>query len=136
LAPEKRNSPSRPIGIKVLVICMALYGLMSFGGVVQLFPLWLDAASHHRYGNMSFVWVEFVSALSALAAAHGLWHRRRWARVPTLVVLVLALATACLISGFGVGGVSSLRARFVVAALLLLGFALAALLFKYVWRHT
>ena len=26
------------------------------GGVVQLFPLWLEAARRHQYGNESFVW--------------------------------------------------------------------------------
>jgi hypothetical protein len=115
---------------------LAVYGVQSLGSVVQLFPLWLDAARHHRYGNASFVWLELVSAIAAFAAAYGLWRQRRWARIPTLVVVLLAMATVCLIAGFGIGGVGSRRAWLVVGVLLLVAFALAGWLVRYVWRHT
>jgi len=136
VASELRDAPPRPVGVRVLAACLAVYGVQSLGSVVQLFPLWLDAARHHRYGNASFVWLELVSAIAAFAAAYGLWRQRRWARIPTLVVVLLAMATVCLIAGFGIGGVGSRRAWLVVGVLLLVAFALAGWLVRYVWRHT
>jgi hypothetical protein len=122
--------------VRVLAVCLAVYGVQSLGGVVYLFPHWLDAARHHRYGNESLVWSELASAIAAFAAAIGLWRQRRWARAPILVVVVLAMATLCLIAGFGIGDVGSARSGFVVGVLLLVAIALAAWLVKYVWRHT
>ena len=130
------EAPPRPTGVKMLAACFAVYGAQSLGGAIQLFPRWLDAARSHRYGNMSFVWLLLVSAIAALAAAYGLWRRRRWARVPTLVVVVLALAQFFLIAGFGVGGVNGGGAWVAVGALLLVALVLAAWILTYVWRHT
>jgi hypothetical protein len=131
-----RDASSRPVGVKVLAACLALYGVQSSGSAVRLFPLWLDAARHHRYGNASFAWLEIVSAIAAFAAAYGLWRHRRWARIPTLVVVILALATVCVIMAFGIGGVASIGVWLVSGILLLLAFLLAAWLLRFVWRHT
>jgi len=134
--PELRDTPSPPVGVRVVAACLAVYGMQSLGGAFQLFPLWLDAARNHRYGNMSFVWLELVSAIAAFTAAYSLWRQRRWARIPALVVVLLAMATLCLIAGFGIGDVGGGSAWLAAGVLLLLAFALSAWFLRYIWRHT
>jgi len=135
-ASQSQEGPSRAARVRVLAVCLAVYGVQSLVGAVQLFPQWLDAMRHHRYANVSFMWMELVSAIAALAAAYGLWRQRRWARIPTLVVVVLAMTQLCLIAGFAVGDVGSARVWLAVGVLLLLAFVLAAWLVRYIWRHT
>jgi hypothetical protein len=120
----------------MLAACFGIYGAQAFAGFVQLFPLWLDAARHARYGNLSFVWVELVSSIAAVAAAYGLWRQRRWARTPTVVVVVLATVTGCWIVAFGLADVANGRVWFVVGVLALVALVLAAWLLRYVWRQT
>jgi len=124
------------VGVRVVAACLAVCGVQSLGGAVRLFPLWLDAARNHRYGNMSFVWLELASAIAAFTAAYGLWRQRRWARIPALVVVLLAMVTLCLIAGFGIGDVGRGSAWLVAGVLLLLAFALSAWFLRYIWRHT
>ena len=133
---ELRHAPPRPTGVKLLALCLAVYGVQSLWRAAQLLPHWIDSARHHRYGNVSFVWLELVSAITALAAAYGLWQQRRWARVPALVVVLLAMATLCLIAGFGIGDTGGGRAWLAAGAMLLPAFVLAGWLLRYLWRHT
>jgi hypothetical protein len=135
-APELRDTPSRPVGVRVLTACLVVYGVQSLAGAVRLFPLWLDAARNHRYGNMSFVWLELATAIAAFTAAYSLWRQRRWARIPALVVVLLAMATLCLIAGFGIGDVGGGSAWLVAGVLLLLALALSVWFLRYIWRHT
>ena len=135
-AQDLPEHPSRPVGVKVLAACLAVYGLQSLGGVVQLFPLWLESARNHRYGNELFVWLELVSAIAAFAGAYGLWRQRRWARIAVVVVVVLAMTVLCFIAGFGIGDVGNGGAWLVVSILLLLAGALSVWFLRYVWRHT
>jgi hypothetical protein len=103
---------------------------------MRLFPQWLAAAKHHRYGNMSFAWVELLSAVSQLAAAYGLWRGRRWARIPFLVAALLGIATIGLVTMFGVGEAGGQRGWVLGVVFMALVVAAAAGLIRYVWRST
>lgn len=126
----------RRSGIIWLAVLSALFGLESLAGAVRLFPQWLAAAKQHRYGSMSFAWVQLLSGVSGLAAAYGLWQGRRWARFPFLVAVVLVIATIGLITMFGVGDVGGPRAWVPGVVFMALTVAVAAGLIRYVWRST
>ena len=133
---DRAVPPSRPSGIMWLAILCAIFGLQSVVGAMRLFPLWLAAAKHHRYGNMSIAWVELLSAVSGFAAAYGLWRGRRWARIPFLVAALLLVATIGLITMFGVGEVGGQRGWVMGVVFMALVVAAAAGLIRYVWRST
>jgi len=130
------DHPSRPIGVMVVAACLAVYGLQSLAGGVQLFPLWLESARHHRYGNEAFAWMELISGVAALAGAYGLWRQRRWARFAALVVVLLAIASLCLIAAFSIGEAGGGSAWLVAGTLFLLAGALSVWVLRYIWRHT
>jgi len=132
---QARRSP-RPLGLSVLAILCALNGLSSLASAVQLFPEWLAAAKQHHYGRFSFTWVGLGAAVSGLAAAYGLWQRRRWARIPFVVSAVLAVVTACLITMFAVGEIGTSSGWVAGGLLLAVNVAVAGWLVRYVWRST
>jgi hypothetical protein len=133
---DRAVPPSRPSGIIWLAVLCAIFGLGSLAGAMRLFPQWLAAAKHHRYGNMSFAWVELLSAVSQLAAAYGLWRGRRWARIPFLVAALLGIATIGLVTMFGVGEAGGQRGWVLGVVFMALVVAAAAGLIRYVWRST
>lgn len=133
--PKLRDVP-RPIGMKVMSACLAIYGLQSLGGVIQLFPMWLNAARNHQFSSVPFIWVELALAITALTSAYGLWHHRRWARIPALAVAVLTVAVLLLISGFAIGDVGGHSTWLVVVFLLILALALSIWFVRYIWRNT
>jgi len=133
---DRAVPPIRPPGITWLAILCAIFGLESFAGAVRLFPQWLAAAKQHRYGSMSFAWVELLSAVSGLAAAYGLWRGRRWARFPFLVAAVLVITTVGLITMFGVGDVGGQWGWVPGVVFVALTVAVATGLIRYVWRST
>jgi hypothetical protein len=135
-APELQYTSSQPLGVKVLAICLVVYGAQSLVGALQLFPMWLDAVRHQKYGNESFIWLELTSAIAAFTTAYGLWKLRHWTRISALIVVFLAMTTLCLIAGFGIGDVGGGSAWLFVGVLLLLGFALSSWFLRYIWRHT
>ena len=123
-------------GIIWLAILCAMFGLGSLAGAVRLFPLWLAAARQHHYGNMSFAWVELLSAVSGLAAAYGLWLGRRWSRIPFLAAAVLVIVSIGFITMFGVGEGGGQRGWIFGVVFMALVVAIAAWLIRYVWRST
>jgi hypothetical protein len=126
----------RPVGLTVLAVVSAVMGLQSFFVAIGLFPLWLAAARQGRYGNEGFVWVELLSAASALAAAYGLWRRRRWTRIPFLIGMTATLGTWYFIAAFGLGDVGTVRTGLIMGLLLVVPLAVAGWLVRYVWQHT
>lgn len=127
---------SRPIGPIILAALCAVYGLQSLAGAIRLFPFWLAAAKQGHRGSGAFAWVELLSAVSALMAAYGLWHRRRWARLPFLVCVVLGLATLSVIALFGVGETGGTSAWVFVGLVAAVSVGIAGWLTWYVWRST
>ena len=89
-----------PKRLTILAALCAVYGVQALAAAIRLFPFWLAAAREGRYGSGSFAWLELGSAVSGLTAAYGLWQRRRWARVPFLVCVLLGIATLILVSLF------------------------------------
>jgi hypothetical protein len=129
----------RPVGIVLLTGALALYAAGAFQGVVLLLPQWLAAAREHRFGSGAFVWVQVVAFVTALAAAFGLWNRRRWARMAFLACMGVTIATSVWIAAFGfmAFGPEAPGPAWLPLAAVLLGLLVAAtLLVRYVWRHT
>jgi len=126
----------RPVGQSILAALCAVYGLQSLAGAVRLFPFWVAAAKQGHYASGAFAWVELVSAGTALMAAFGLWHRRRWARFPFLACVVLGLATLTVIALFGVGEAGGTSAGVFVGVFAACALAIAGWLTWYVWRST
>jgi hypothetical protein len=109
-----------------------VYGLQSLTAAIRLFPFWLAAARQGQYGSGALAWLELGSAVSALTAALGLWQRRRWARVPFLVCVLLGLTTLALVALFAAGGGTAAWAFVVVVGTVAV--AAAGWLTRYVWR--
>ena len=126
----------RPSGLSLLAILSAVFGLESLGTAVRLFPVWLAAAKQHRYGSVTYTWVAVVAAASGFAAAYGLWRRRRWARVPFIICAVLAIATAGVITMFGLGDDGGSLGWVVAGLSLGVLVAIAGWLVRFVWRST
>lgn len=115
---------------------LALCAAASLRDFVNLLPTWIAAAKEGQHARESFDWIALVTAISAGAAAYGLWGRRRWARTPFAIFLVASLATLVLVTWFGLGDSGTGRAWLRAGLVWLLALALAGALMKYVWRHT
>jgi len=127
---------ARPTGVIILAVMLLLEAVESLWGFVALLPYWLASAQQHRYASGAYAWVELITGLSALGAAYGLWRGRRWARIPFLILVAVAMGTFVLIAAFGIGEGGTRGPRLLVGLLLLIMLALALWLTRYVWRHT
>jgi hypothetical protein len=123
----------RPLGVAVLV---ALLVLSAAGSLLQWIPVVLLGGGVASLSQPT-IWLGLAAALGGFAAAYGLWLGQRWARVPFLVCVLAELALglsvpiALLLLAW-----ATLSVRVVVASAIALELAVAALLVRYVWRHT
>ena len=124
----------RPLGIRLLAILCAVFGVQSLATSVRLFPLWLAAAKLHHYGSVSFTWVGLLGAASGFSAAYALWRGRRWALLPFVVSAVLVITTIAFITMFGVGEIGGEWAWLMVVLIMLVPIVIAVWLIWYVWR--
>jgi len=127
---------SRPRGVAILAALLALWALGALSGFTVLFPVWLAAARQHHYLSGSLAWVQLLTALSAFGAAYGLWHGRRWARMPAALLVASALGTSILAAAFGSGEAGTREAWLTVGVLFVILLSLSSWLLRYVWRNT
>ncbi len=125
--PDETGVPSRPGGIAVLATLTGLLGLQSILGAV-----W----SRSENATSPLTWVELATAVTSLAAAYGLWQRRRWARYPFILTAALLILVHGAISMFGAGEIGGTRGWVVGVLLVTVGLVAAGALIRYVWRWT
>ena len=107
-SPGYSREPSLPLGVAILAVLIGLFGVLwILGGVLLLVSV--TAFSYFNAGGLPSVLhatglvagiVLLIVGLIILGLAIGLWHRRMWALVLTLLVLIVVLVSYGLAGAF------------------------------------